>query len=623
MDALNASLNFINDLLWHDWVLYTVLASGVLFTFWSGFSQFRALTHGSQVLRGRYDTKGAPGAISHFQALSTALSATVGLGNIAGVALAVTLGGPGAVFWMWVIGFFGMALKSTEVILAMLYRQTDDPENPRGGTMWVAKEGFARMGLPRLGKVTGGIFCVTLIISAITGGNMFQSWNVAEITHGYFPAVPRFLVGLVLAVLVGLVLLGGIKRIGAVAGTLVPFMTGMYLLAALAVIVTRLEDVPGMLRLIVVSGFRPTEASGAFLGGTAGFAFLWGMKRALFSSEAGQGSAPIAHAAAKSDEPVREGLVAGLEPFIDTLVVCTLTALVILLSGAWNRSPDATFSEGSSLRLAHRVEIEQENGRQSLLGSVISRDHEKVVFLNANPGPRSSPYLKLAAAEVRSVSFAEGYWLPKEQKLPGKSPEAQRISGPWVPGATVFMVAQDGSASTRIFGSVLEVDGELLVAWKPVAGGAKMRLQEAGIYSDYIGAALTGHAFDRVFPGVGMWLVTLACWLFAVSTIIGWSYYGEQGVLFLAGPKAVFPYRVGYILAVAVATLGFIRTDKQLDQWTALGTGVMLVANIPIMLVFGHQAMAAYRSYIRRLDAGEMKVGSKDEKEIPVIEGSR
>ncbi|HEX6201574.1 MAG TPA: amino acid carrier protein, partial [Thermoanaerobaculia bacterium] len=345
MSGWTGFLESVNSILWHDAVLYTVLGVGVLFTLWSGFGQFRALTHGVAVIGGRYDRKRDPGAISHFQALSAALSATVGLGNIAGVALAISLGGPGAVFWMWVTGFVGMALKMTEVTQAMLYRNLDDPENPHGGAMWVVSKGLARFH-PRLagvGWAVGGLFCVTLLVSTVTGGNMFQAWNVADITRQYF-GVPVLATGAVQMVLVGLVILGGIRRIGTVAGRLVPFMCGLYILAGLSVIAARWEAVPGTFRLIFHGAFDPSEADGAFLGGVAGWAFLRGMQRALFSNEAGQGSAPIAHSAAKTDEPVREGIVAGLEPFVDTLCVCTVTALVILLSGAWNRSPDVPWT---------------------------------------------------------------------------------------------------------------------------------------------------------------------------------------------------------------------------------------------------------------------------------------
>ncbi|MBT8484958.1 MAG: alanine:cation symporter family protein, partial [Phycisphaerae bacterium] len=274
---LNDILNPINGVIWHDLVLYIVLGVGVLFTIWSGFCQYRALTHGVQVTRGIYDDPDDPGAINHFQALSAALSATVGLGNIGGVAVAVALGGPGAVFWMWIIGVVGMALKTTEVTLSMLYRSTHDPDNPHGGPMWVASRGFERWGLGGLGKVIGGIFCVTLLISAITGGNMFQAWNVGIVTENASNgSIPTVATGIVLSVVVGMVIIGGIKRIGKVAGRLVPFMCVLYLLSAGYVLILNLGGIPEMLGLIVTSAFSPQEAQGAFLGGTFGYALLWG-----------------------------------------------------------------------------------------------------------------------------------------------------------------------------------------------------------------------------------------------------------------------------------------------------------------------------------------------------------
>ena len=215
--------NEVNGVIWADWVLYAVLAVGVLFTLWSGFCQFRALFHGTAVTAGKYDDKDDPGAINHFQALSAALSATVGLGNIGGVAVAIALGGPGAVFWMWMVGLAGMALKTTSVTLSMLYRNVDDPENPRGGPMYVAQKGFEKWGLKWLGSLIGGLFCITLFISAITGGNMFQAWNVGITTQESL-GIPSLAVGIVLAIVVGMVIIGGIKRIGHVAGILVPVM---------------------------------------------------------------------------------------------------------------------------------------------------------------------------------------------------------------------------------------------------------------------------------------------------------------------------------------------------------------------------------------------------------------
>ena len=229
-DSFNAAVAAASGFLFQDAFLFVLLGTGVAFTFWSGFCQYRALTHGGAVLRGLYDRAKDPGAINHFQALSTALSATVGLGNIGGVAIAVALGGPGAIFWMWVVGLIGMALKLTEVTLSMLYRNIDAGGAPHGGPMWVVAKGLAELN-PRwagVGRAAGWVFCVTLLAYTVSAV-MFQSWNVGDITQTYF-GVPAWISGAALAILVGLVIIGGIKRIGAVASRLVPGMIVLYLL---------------------------------------------------------------------------------------------------------------------------------------------------------------------------------------------------------------------------------------------------------------------------------------------------------------------------------------------------------------------------------------------------------
>ncbi len=554
MEAFDRFLIDANSLLWHNSVLFIILGTGVLFTIWSGFSQYRALTHGVTVLRGRYDNPDDPGAINHFQALSAALSATVGLGNIGGVAMAISLGGPGAVFWMWVVGAIGMALKLTEVTLSMLYRNTDDPDNPHGGPMWVISKSLARHGpgWAKVGRSIGVIFCLTLLISTMTAGNMFQSWNVGEITEHYF-AVPSILTGIVLAILVGMVIIGGIKRIGAVAGRLVPIMLTLYLVAGLYVLTVNIEQVPAMFMLIVKSAFVPAEATGAFIGGAAGYAFLFGMKRALFSNEVGQGSSPIAHSAAKTNEPVREAVVAGLEPFIDTIVVCTLTALVIMSTGVWNR--EAAF--------------------------------------------------ELPAAPAVSAT-GPGTWQLADSPLPEDG---------WVEGEQLFMIVvahpnkQSKTQLHRVQGTVeADAAGTLSIRWAPFAGPQQPETR-AMVYETLVGATLTARAFDSVAPGLGKWLVTLASWLFAISTMISWSYYGEQGAVFLAGERAVIPYKIVFCVLCIVATAGFLKTDAQLDNLTGIGTGVMLFANLPIMWLLGRQAMLAYHNYIERLDDGRIGEG--------------
>ncbi len=579
MKAVLDVMNTINGVIWHDYVLYLLLAVGVLFTIWSGIGQYRAVTHGTAVVRGRYDDKNDPGAINHFQALSTALSATVGLGNIAGVAIAISLGGPGAVFWMWVTGFVGMALKMTEVTQAMLFRDTTDPDNPRGGAMWVCKKGFAKLSpaLAPLGVIVGGIFCITLLTSTVTGGNMFQAWNVADIGFTYFK-IPHIATGIVLALGVGVVIIGGIKRIGDVAGRIVPLMCGLYILAGLYVVVTNLGEIPEMFALIFREAFAPSEAAGAFLGGAAGYGFLKGMQRALFSNEAGQGSAPIAHSAAKTDEPVREGLVAGLEPFIDTLMVCTITALVILLSGMWSRDP-------------------------------------ALAFVNGVPAvTETSPdQWQIAPATVTIA-------------------DANESEGQMQEDMVVFTVLKGGAnAETR--GTHHKVTGRLhgsteagwTVNFDPVKvslaeGEAAPEIVREGVYFEFKGATLTAKAYDRALPGLGKWLVPGAVLLFAFSTMISWSYYGEQGIVYLLGAKSVLPYRLVYCFLILLACSGFIRTEAELDTISTLGTGFMLWANIPIMLIFGPMAMRAYHDYIRRLKSGQMQPGEAP-KLVDVIEG--
>ena len=557
---LMSFFNALNAVIWHNWVLYAVLFTGVLFTFWSGFAQYRALTHGVTITRGKYDDPSDPGAISHFQALSAALSATVGLGNIGGVALAISLGGPGAVFWMWVVGLCGMAVKLTEVTLTMLYRNTDDPENPHGGPMMVVDQGVpARW--PKLrpaGKAFAVIFSISVIISAITGGNLFQAWNVGDVTEAYF-GVPAWMCGLALAVATGLVIIGGIRRIGQVASKLVPFMVVLYFLGCIAVLGLSYEHIPESFALIFRGAFSSLEGSGAFLGGTVGYAFIFGMKRALFSSEAGQGSSPIAHSAARTDEPVREGIVAALEPFIDTLVVCTLTALVILSTGQWRRGPEAEFAT---------------------LPPVV-------------------------AGEV------EGSWTIGETAAP------ERAGGSWVGGESVFMVAMaDYRPETdnnlhKILGEIeLAGDGQATIRWSTADSTVVPALRDGGLFVSYEGATMTARALDSAIPGLGKWLVSLAVWLFAFSTIISWSYYAEQAVWFLGARKiGLLVYKISYCALALVATLGWLRTDAELDTVTTLGTGLMLVVNMPILWIFGWQAMRAYKEYISRFTSGRMERG--------------
>ena len=551
MEEFKLIIEIIGGFLWNNYTLYAVVATGVVFTIWSGFSQYYALTHGFKVVKGDYDKDSDPGAISHFQALSTALSATVGLGNIGGVALAISLGGPGAVFWMWVVGFLGMAIKLSEVSLSMIHRNIDEADNPSGGPMWVVERNFAnKSGLLKvLGKFIAGTFCVALIVNTITAGNMFQAWKVANLTEAYF-GVPTIVTGLVLAIIVGSVIIGGIKRIGAVTSKLVPFMLIIYVLACIYVLALNFSSIPEMLRLIVTAAFSPMESSNAFLGGTAGSAFIFGMQRALFSNEAGQGSSAIAHSAAKTDEPIREGVVAGLEPFIDTIVVCTMSALVILVTGIWNRPAEVQLTE---------VVIAQEGQTWSLDGSFEDKEGLKE-------------------------------------------------------GAKVFMIysgsenTDSGNALNKVYGTVMIENSSKSIQWDRIKS-QKIPNTDGAIYLDYVGANLTAAAFDEVSSGLGKWLVTLASWLFAISTMISWSYYGEKGVAFLMGEKAILTYKLSFCALAVLSTTGFIQTDRELNLFANLGTGLCIMANLPILWLFGYQAIRDYKVYIAKLKAGKFHRG--------------
>ena len=307
-------------------IVLVLLIGGLIFTFYFKFINVRGFVHSIDIIKGKYDNPNDTGQISHFQALTSALSATIGLGNIAGVAVAVSLGGPGAVLWMVFIAFFSMSAKFVSCTLGQLYRKINDDGSVSGGPMYYLSEGLKERGFGFLGKVLGGMYAVFIIGGAFGGGNMFQANQSYEL-FGKLIGLPNYLYGIILAILVGIVIVGGIKRIGQTTEKIVPFMVVLYVGASLFVILTNLGQLPNVLSSIFSQAFYPDAAYGGFIG-----ALVTGIKRAVFSNEGGVGSASIAHSAAKTDEPVREGIVAMIGPFIDTIVVCFMTASVILIT---------------------------------------------------------------------------------------------------------------------------------------------------------------------------------------------------------------------------------------------------------------------------------------------------
>ncbi|HZP12669.1 MAG TPA: alanine:cation symporter family protein, partial [Nevskiaceae bacterium] len=394
----------------------------------------------------------------------------------------------------------------------------------------------------------GGLFAISLLLFAFTGGNMFQTWNVADTTREYF-GVPTWVSGVVIATAAGIVIIGGIKRIGMVTKTLVPLKCGVYVLCGLVMIFLHRAEMPDIFRMIFHDAFAPASGVGAFTGAVFGTTFMFGMKRALFSSESGLGTAPIAHSAVKTPEPVTEGVVAGLEPFIDTIFVCTVTGLVILCAGIWNRGPSLTWETPPQI-----------------------------------------------------VEVSLGQWQPDLKQIPNDAnADLQRPSVP-----VFVMVERDGNRA-RVYGTVQKASDGYQISWQPIASKTAPTFAEKGLFADYRGATLVAKSFDTVTPGLGRWLITIAVWVFALSTLISYGYYGEQGITYLLGAKYIAPYRWLWCIAAAAACFGFIKTSEELDAISTVGMGFMYWINLPLMLVMGSKAMSAYHDYFRRLHAGQIK----------------
>ncbi len=602
------------DWVWSLPLFLLLLGCGLFFSVVSKFVQWRILTHGYACIRGQYDRPEDTGHINHFQALCAALSATIGLGNIAGVAVAVSIGGPGAVFWMWVVGAFGMALKFAECSLAVMFRDVRDVPDPsapalvsadtethtleypgetppepgvqamargevRGGPMWYIQKALVEPFRARgnvlwiLFKVLAVLFAISTVLNSFGGGNMFQGWNVSDLlgkhilgaisdgmqtTQGIDPE--RLVPAVLFSTLVALVIIGGIKRIGRVAGRLVPFMCIVYVAAALFVILANASDVPRYLAMIVQSAFTTQAEGGAFAGVTVWLAFTHGLRRACFSNEAGEGSAAMAHAAARTDEPIREGVVAGMGPFIDTLIICTLSALVLLISGVWNRPAVGTVASIEDGRVTVECGGELSEIYQVLYVQHVTEDKTLRVHLARGAG------VELVDLIVPIDSFDIGQ------------------GGRWEDLRTVTLDTSQLQGDDR-------EQAERIAVGQPV-------------HLDITGADMTAFAFDTSMPGFGKYMVTIAACLFAFSTMISWSYYGEKGAEFLLGPRAILPYKFLFVIFVF---LGMVLPEfKTVYNFSDATTGLMVLCNLPALLILSPVVLRAARDYFRRLDAGQM-----------------
>ena len=480
------------------WFPYVLLGVGLFFTIYLKFPQIRFFKHAWQVVTGKFDKESDPGDTTHFRALTTALSGTVGTGNISGVAFAIFLGGPAALFWMWVTAFLGMTTKFVEVTLSHKYRVKTEDGTMAGGPMYYMDR---RLNMKWLAVA----FAVATVVSSFGTGNLPQSNGIAQSIEATFGFEP-WIVGSVLGILLALVILGGIQRIAAFTARVVPVMAVIYLIGALAVIFANLDNIGPSFSAVIGDAFTGSAAAGGFLGASLAYAFNRGVNRGLFSNEAGQGSAPIAHAAAKTKEPASEGMVSLLEPFIDTILICTVTGLVILSSGVWKEKHENVFDRSDMYFVAGQYDDSNQDDVNKLYG-----------YLNEIEGNDVQPYTG-SITVVNGTAVSDGFTL-----LNARS------------------VAEDvkyAVGSEDLFTGTLKiVDG------KPV----KENLEVSG-KSLVHSAALTTIAFTRGFFGdFGQYIVSIGLMLFAFSTAIAWSYYGDRAMTYLFGPRSVMPYRVIYV----------------------------------------------------------------------------
>lgn len=540
METFDLIIVWLENLIWNTpeampAMVVLLLAFGLFITIRLGFIQLTGLKHGIRVVSGAYDDPDDDGDINHFQALSTALSATVGIGNIAGVALAIHYGGPGALFWMWITAILGMAIKFTEVTLAQKYRITNEDGSVSGGPMY-----YIEKGLGPNWKWLAVAFSIAAAICAFLTGNAVQANTVADVMNSDFE-VPKAITGLVTATLVGAVILGGIKRIGYVTARLVPFMGILYVATGLIILLVNYDQVLPSLWVILSSAFSPQAGALGVGSGTLIFTLSYGVQRGLFSNEAGQGSAPIAHSAAKTDQPVREGVVALLEPLIDTLIVCTITGLVIVSTGAWD------MYHSTSVDPAEGVVSYQLNEPAS--GSLL--------FENGIP---SNGALLRYEIPVDTMYADQAMTTPFTGQINNISTEPA-------------IVAADGSGLARLYGGVIEN-----------------------------GAPLTSRAFEiglePLFPGGGF-IVTFAVLLFAISTSISWSYYGDRAAQYLFGFKSIFWYRIAF---VGMHFFGSVVSLTTIWMFGDVMLGLMAFFNIIALFALSGVIVKVTRAYFENTE---------------------
>lgn len=560
MERIESIIRWLEGLVWETgipvggesipFLVIALLGTGIYLTFRLGIIQMRRLGHGLAVTSGRYDDPDEPGDVSHFQALTTALSATVGIGNIAGVAIAIHWGGPGALFWMWATAFLGMAVKYSEVTLAQHFRdvKVGDTGAKWEGTVSGGPMYYIEKGLGPKWKPLAMFFAGALMITAFFTGNAVQANTIADEIASNF-GVATWITGLITAGIVGTVILGGISRIGKVTGILAPAMALIYVLGAFMILIGNYDEILPSLALILKEAFNPSAGVAGTGAGAFVLTLMWGVRRGLFSNEAGQGSAPIAHAAAKTDEPVSEGVVALLEPFIDTIIICTTTGLVILTTGVWTeRVPtELNLSSGD-------VSYVMQDERNIFIGT---EPDEPIVV---EDGVQQGEGAKFAWHDVAI------------DRLYVDAEKTQTFTGTIVPGQG-YAIGTDGSNMTVLHGDAVET-----------------------------GAPLTSLAFRTGLSKFGIGdlggiIVLVSVLLFGLSTSISWSYYGDRCANYLWGPKAILPYKMVFVIMHFVGATTSLATIWILGD---VALGAVTFPNLIALVLLSGVVVKLTKSYFER-----------------------
>ncbi len=511
MVAFNEFLLLLDGYLSGSWWFPAFLIGiGIFFTGYLGFPQFRFFAHGWRIVTGKYEKEDTKGETSPFEALTTAMSGAVGTGNIGGVALAIWIGGPAAIFWMWITAIFGMTTKFVEVTLAHKYRTTLSDGSISGGPMYYIEKSFNM-------RSAGVLFAALMMICAIGSGNMPQINNIAGVLDSAF-SIPKLATGLILGIMLWLIISGGIKRIAKIASRLVPVMAVIYFGGALIVVVENYHNIIPSFNSIFSQVFSGSAAVGGFLGASFAMSLKLGVARGLYSNEAGQGSSPIAHASAKTEHSIEQGMVSILEPFIDTIVVCSVTALVILSSGAWTQKYENTFERSSM--------------------AIFVGEYDES---NVNDVEQLGKYILDARKFTNNSSDVENF-----------SGELNTINGELKQdGITIFhnnSIAED----VKFYKQNILYDGTIEINNGVISDNSIQVKGKSLIHS----AELTSKAFGSGVLGLyGEYIVAIGLLLFAFSTAIAWSYYGDRSTAYIFGEAAVPWYRMLYVLCFIAAAI--------------------------------------------------------------------